>query len=154
MKFISEVPVRIRPSLPLAWIVTSRLEKYRAATEDWLANNDIKYEHLIMLDLPHKQSRLVSNCHASFKASMYKEISTDIFIESSLKQAIEIARLAGKCVICFETQECVFPGMKAEMAHEVKDIVKVYKRRFRSKLKRLYKTWMEPQVTFLDARKT
>jgi orotate phosphoribosyltransferase len=152
VQYISGVPARIRPSRPLAWIVTSRLEKYRSATEEWLSRNRIGYEHLIMLDLPHREDRLVAGCHASFKASVYKETETNVFVESAFTQAVEIARLAGKCVICFEKQKCVFPGMKAEIIHEGKDICRLFARRFRSKMKRVYRTFMEPHATHVDTR--
>ena len=136
-KFLSEVPLRIRPSQTLGWIVTSRLEKYRAVTEDWLAGKGIKFRHLVMLDLPNKQSRVAAGCHASFKASAYMNTPASIFVESSYRQAVEIARLSGKYTICFDTQECIVPGTKAKVIHECRDMATVLKRRIRSRFRRL-----------------
>jgi uncharacterized HAD superfamily protein len=137
LRFIREVPLQLRPSLPLNWLVTSRLEKYRAATEDWLAKNAIQYNHLVMLDLPSRKARVETGCHGSFKASVYKSTDTRIFIESSYRQAIEIARLSGKYAIAFETQECISPGWKEEMVHGVKDVKKVLTKRIRETLRRV-----------------
>jgi len=145
LQFISEVAARVRPSLPLGWIVTSRLEKYREATEAWLAKSGIAYDHLVMLDLPDKETRLAAKCHASFKASVYKEVAANIFVESAYSQAIEIARLSGKYTICFETQQCISPGTKAEIMHRGKDIARVLKRRLKSRIEQLYDAYMGPK---------
>jgi len=145
LQFISEVPVRVRPSLPLGWIVTSRLEKYREPTEAWLARNGIACDHLVMLDLPDKETRVAANCHASFKAEVYKGAPADIFIESSQRQAVEIARLSGKCVISFETQECVLPSAAAQIKHECRDLMTVVTLRARSRVRRVYEACMGPR---------
>jgi hypothetical protein len=49
-----------------------------------------------MIDLPTKELRIAYGAHASFKASIYKSTSTNLFIESSLIQAMVIAKLSGK----------------------------------------------------------
>ena len=43
--------------LPLYAIVTSRLEKYRWVTEDWIARYGCKYERLLMVDAPNVATR-------------------------------------------------------------------------------------------------
>lgn len=98
------------PKYKIHAIVTSRLEKYRHETEIWLKTNNVQYEKLIMLNLNSAAERRKANCHASFKAKVYKEDPCAIcFIESNPKQAKEIAQLSGKQVICVETDE-YFPG--------------------------------------------
>lgn len=84
-------------------LVTSRLEKYRAETEDWLAQHEVRYETLVMLDLPSKQARQEARAHGSFKADHYRNSDAILFIESELGQAREIAQRSGKPVICLET---------------------------------------------------
>lgn len=96
------------PGSRIGTIVTSRLEKYRSETETWLNQQGIKYNKLVMMDLPNKEARMRANNHASFKADEYRSSVYKLFIESSLSQAIDINRLTGKPVLCTETFEMIF----------------------------------------------
>ncbi len=152
--FILNVPALLRPSFPLSWIVTSRLEKYRSHTEGWLAKNGIEYKNLVMLDLPDKESRMAAGCHASFKASVYKDVAAPVFIESSSRQAREIAHLSGKHVICMETQDCVAPSDFAEVVEDAKNLartlrcrLRAHKNRFRSRLRSCLSLGMGPRTS-------
>ncbi|WP_404440502.1 phosphoribosyltransferase family protein [Stutzerimonas chloritidismutans] len=99
------------PSVKVAHLVTSRLEKYRAETEDWLQRNGVQYGTLHMLDLPTAEERRRLNIHHKFKAEVYaKQPLTRLFVESEVKQAIEIMKLSGKPVYCIETNEMYVPG--------------------------------------------
>lgn len=94
------------PNYKIHALVTSRLEKYRPETEQWLRDHDVQYDQLIMLNLPSKEERIRQNAHAGFKAKIYAE-DTDavLFVESERNQAIEIARRTGKPCICVATDE-------------------------------------------------
>lgn len=94
------------PQYKIPYIITSRLEKYRSETEEWLSKNNVKYDKLIMLTGYTAEERRKLNLHAKFKAEQYKKL-TDIqlFIESDRKQAEEIAKLAGKLCFCATTDE-------------------------------------------------
>lgn len=96
------------PGAKIGALVTSRLEKYRKETEIWLENNKIKYEKLVMLNLPDKESRMKANCHASHKAKEYQNPNYSLFIESSISQALDINKTTGKPVLCTENFEMVF----------------------------------------------
>lgn len=98
--FILNVRPLFVPKYKIKAIVTSRLEKYREETEYWLKKNGVEYEHLYMLDLPNKEARVALGAHANFKAKIYAQTKTELFIESEPKQAAEIARLSGKPCIC------------------------------------------------------
>ncbi|QJD57926.1 phosphoribosyltransferase [Pseudomonas sp. gcc21] len=101
------------PSLPVAHLVTSRLEKYRTETEQWLQRNGVRYGTLHMLDLPSAEERRRLNMHHKFKAEIYRNNPlAQLFIESEKAQAIEIMRTAGKPVFCIETNRMYVPGMK------------------------------------------
>lgn len=92
------------PKIEIYALVTSRLEKYRYETESWLKRNNVKYEKLIMLDLPNAAIRQKLNLHAQFKAKIYKkDKKAKFFIESNDRQAREIAQLSHKPCICIET---------------------------------------------------
>lgn len=94
------------PQYKIPYIITSRLEKYRPQTEQWLKRNNVQYDKLIMLSGYTAEERRKLNLHAKFKAEQYKKL-TDIqlFIESDKKQAQEIARLTNKLCFCASTDE-------------------------------------------------
>lgn len=94
------------PQYKIPYIITSRLEKYRKETEEWLKSNNVKYDHLIMLNGYTAEERRKLNLHAKFKAEQYKKL-TDIqlFIESDKKQAETIANLTNKLCFCASTDE-------------------------------------------------
>jgi len=108
-EFIRKVSPLYVPTRTVGWLVTSRLEKYRGLTEEWLQRHGIQYGGLIMMDFPDKQARVRANSYAAFKAAAYDETGASLFIESSLNLAREVARLAGKDVLCTETWEMVGP---------------------------------------------
>lgn len=96
------LPLHI-PSHSIRAIVTSRLEKYRKETEEWLTRNGIFYEELYMLDGLSADQRMSLMMHAVFKSSIFKDIPAELFIESDKAQAIAIARICGKP--CFSVQD-------------------------------------------------
>lgn len=104
-RFLLEVEPLHLPTRPVRRLVTSRLEKYRAQTEDWLRRNGVQYGTLDMLDLPDAATRRRLRPHARFKAEVYrKDAGAKLFVESCGHQAPEVARLSGKPVLCIETQ--------------------------------------------------
>lgn len=105
--FIANVEPLFKPSVKIGWIVTSRLEKYRDLTEKWLKKHGIRYRNLIMMNFPDKKARMASKSYSTFKAEAYKSTGASLFIESSLKQAQEIARLTRKEVLCIENNQLI-----------------------------------------------
>lgn len=112
------------PSVGLDTLVSCRLEKYREPTERWLKKWNVQYRRLIMLDLPDKAARQAWGRHGIYKGEVYKESDCCLFVESSLKEAVEIARISGKPVFCTETFSMINPnanyeklrrGMKSKM---------------------------------------
>lgn len=96
------------PGSNIGTLVTSRLEKYRKETEVWLVKNNVKYNQLVMLDLPDMRARQKSNSHGQHKANIYRSSEYNLFFESSLQQALEINKLTGKPVFCTENFEMIF----------------------------------------------
>lgn len=96
------------PKSKVGTLVTSRLEKYRTETVTWLEKNNVKYNKLVMLDLPDMRARQKANSHGQHKANTYKESEYNLFFESSLHQALEINRITGKPVFCTENFEMIF----------------------------------------------
>lgn len=109
-QFLTNVPLRIRPTRKIESLVTSRLEKYRGLTEEWLRKNQVEYQSLVMLDVATAEERRRLGLHGKFKASAYKKSNNVLFIESEPHQAEEIARLTGKPALCFGNMELYQPG--------------------------------------------
>ncbi len=109
-KFLAETQALFLPTKKIGYLVTNRLEKYRAHTEAWLAKHNVKYNQLIMCDLPSKEARLKANNHGGFKASVYTQFDGFLFIESSQGQAQQIANLSGKAVYCMDTRRMIYPA--------------------------------------------
>ena len=108
LDFILHAPPLFIPGSKIGTIVTSRLEKYRKETEAWLEANHVKYNQLVMLDLPNKEARVKANSHAEHKAKTYFSSYYVLFVESSLSQAIEINMITKKPVLCTENFEMIF----------------------------------------------
>jgi orotate phosphoribosyltransferase len=121
-RFLQSAERRYLPSAPVRWLVTSRLEKYRAATEGWLAANGVEYGELLMMEYPDMAARRAANAYASFKAEIYERTGAILFVESSPMRAAEIARLSGKSVFCAETRRMVDPALLPRVRRKTDDL--------------------------------
>ena len=101
------------PGSKIGTIVTSRLEKYRNETEIWLKANNVKYDELIMLDLPDMEARQKANNHGQHKAKAYNAKPHVLFVESEWAQAVAINRLSKKPVLCTENFEMIYDAQSA-----------------------------------------
>ncbi|MEG1934629.1 MAG: phosphoribosyltransferase family protein [Rikenellaceae bacterium] len=106
--FLLNAPALYIPNCKVGTLVTSRLEKYRTQTEEWLRKNNVKYDRLVMSNHKTMESRQAANDHAAHKAKEYASKGYSLFVESSLSQAIEINRITGKPVLCTENFEMIF----------------------------------------------
>jgi uncharacterized HAD superfamily protein/hypoxanthine-guanine phosphoribosyltransferase len=110
LRFLECATPLARPTYRIGHLVTSRLEKYRAQTLQWLETHNIQFGELHMLDLPSAAKRRKLGCHAEFKARVYRGIdSSTLFIESDPSQASDIARLSGKPVLDYTSQRLAAP---------------------------------------------
>lgn len=110
LDFLRTTPPLLRPPYPIGHIVTNRLERYRPETEAWLHENGIEYGELIMLDYPDGATRRQMNAYSAHKAQAYRRTGAALFIESDVRQAVEIAALAKKDVLCIDTMQLITPG--------------------------------------------
>jgi len=108
--FLQSVEPLFQPQKPIRALVTNRLEKYRALTEEWLGCSGIEYEQLIMMDYPTKAARKKANRYVEHKAQAYLNTRAKLFIESSLHQAQGIAEETGMPVFCVSTRSLVAPN--------------------------------------------
>lgn len=138
-EFICNTVPQVVPTVRIGYLVTCRLEKYRAATERWLSANRFDYGQLVMMNYPDKAARLQAGNHAAFKAEFYHRTNANLFVESSLSQAQEILRLTGKSVFCLETREMLAPGIAAKSRRVSLKMVPYLTRRLRSLYRRIAK---------------
>ena len=110
LRFLRDTPALLLPTAPVGWLVTSRLEKYRAQTLEWLARHKVQFGELRMMQYPDMAARRAAKAYARFKADIYVETGAWLFIESDAAVAVQIAHLSGKAVFCTETREMLAPG--------------------------------------------
>lgn len=108
LHFLHNAKPKFIPTAPVDTLISCRLEKYREQTEAWLKENGVFYNNLVMLDFPDKAARLRWGKHGEYKGLFYKKSNANLFIESSLSQAITIANISHKPVICVETNSLIF----------------------------------------------
>ena len=85
------------PERPVKYIITSRLEKYRDVTEEWLKRHNIGYEKLIMKTNPDIK-------HGIYKANIINSLNMLLYIESDVKQAKQISERVNIPVWCTDNQ--------------------------------------------------
>ena len=110
IEFLNSAEPVIVPTVPIGWLVTCRLEKYRRYTEEWLKRHGVVYGNLVMMDFPTKAARLSSGSHGKYKAHVYSQTGAELFVESSASQSQEIAFRSGKQVFCLETGRMELPS--------------------------------------------
>jgi len=108
--FLRDTPALLLPSAPVGWLVTSRLEKYRPHTEEWLKRHKVQYGELRMMQYPDMAARRADRAYARFKTDIYVETGAWLFIESDAALSAQIAQLAERSVFCTATREMLHPG--------------------------------------------
>ncbi|MEX0385343.1 phosphoribosyltransferase family protein [Spiribacter pallidus] len=109
LQFLEQAAPRLLPTKPVGTVVTSRLGKYRALTEDWLARHGVEYGELVMLEGVTARERRWGGGHARFKAEVYASTPHALFIESSYAQAVEICQLTERPVFSVEHSKLIEP---------------------------------------------
>lgn len=113
-RFISTASRLHVPHHKIGWIVTSRLERYRAETEAWLSANRIQYGELIMMRNVDADTRQRFLLHGLFKADIMRQLPAWYFVESSLNQAKVITRISGRPCFSVEGMSMCFPSERGE----------------------------------------
>lgn len=117
-RFLRFTPALMLPTVPVGWLVTSRLEKYRAQTEEWLERHNVRFGELRMMQYPDMAARRAARAYARFKTDAYEQTAAWLFIESDARMAAEIATLSGRAVYCTETREMLQPGELSSPARQ------------------------------------
>lgn len=104
LNWLQNTSPKFIPSCKITAIITSRLEKYRPETEEWLRKHKIQYERLLMMPLKSKNQKTLERV-SEFKANSLKQIDASWYWESNLNEAEAIFRLSGVPVFCFENMQ-------------------------------------------------
>lgn len=113
-KFLKNAVPHLRTKVKVGVLVTNRLEKYRKETEQWLSENNIRFEKLIMRDFTVQNTRREANDYGKFKGKVFAiHTKSKLFIEGSLNQSKEIVRISGKPAYCVDKQMMIWPGQRA-----------------------------------------
>jgi len=124
------------PTHEVGWLVTSRHEKYRSETMDWLARHGVTYRELIMLNESPEPAKPDDDVNLQFKVDAYLQTNADVFVESSPILAKQIAKRAGRPTLCMATNRVI--GSPAIEAREINlQRRKHFTKRARHTLKRL-----------------
>ena len=140
LDFVNNAPPKFLPTQPVGRFVSSRLGKYREATEAWMEKYNIEYDELILMEGVTASERALSGSHASFKADIYAHCDAILFIESNYEQALEICKLSGKPVFCVENMQMITSDdvlarinnksreLKVTIKHGIKKVMKMAKK--------------------------
>lgn len=105
--FLLNARPKIIPTMPIGYLVTSRLVKYREETESWLSRHGVNYDHLIMMEGIDAATRRREGEHGKFKAGVYAKTGCFLFIESSYEQAVQICVNSRKPVFCVDNSKFI-----------------------------------------------
>lgn len=93
------------PVRPVEHLVTCRIEKDRNVTEEWLKRYGVQYNNLHMMQYDTEEERRKDSKHAEYKAEVYLKTKCKLFIESSERQSLKIAKITKKPVLCIDTMK-------------------------------------------------
>jgi uncharacterized HAD superfamily protein len=93
-------PLMLPRRVPIPLIVTFRLERWRAITEEWCRKWGVQYGRLVMHLASTASERNRHFDVAGFKGKIYKDSRHSLFVESEPEQARMIFEYARKPVAC------------------------------------------------------
>ena len=106
--FRNAKPLYLPRLSPVGAIITSRMEKYRAVSEEWLRTWGCQYNQLVMCpatSVRERESMPVN--YGLWKGQLFKESDLSVFVESRLCEALQIFQISGKPVICTENKKII-----------------------------------------------
>lgn len=107
VKYIKNAIPLFIPKTRLGCLVTFRIIKFCDITKQWLADNNIQYNNLIMFNAQDRLTRDTSGISPGyFKGIIYKDNPNfNLFVESDDDQAQIIAQVSNKQVFCVKTNK-------------------------------------------------
>ena len=107
---IRTLPPKLIPSVPIGWVTTNRLERWREITQAWLNRYGIVINHgLNMQAFKTADERRRANNKAPWKAEIYAKARRDhgciLFVESHDHHAKPIAEISGLPVLSVQSMK-------------------------------------------------
>jgi uncharacterized HAD superfamily protein len=107
------LPMERRPHLvptgEIGWLVTALAERFRPEVEAWLQRHGIRYRNLVMSEFANDALH-GAGARAAWKAHVYRSTDATLYVEDSFWEAVAIARLSGRHVLCTRSMQLVQPG--------------------------------------------
>lgn len=104
-----ELAPAIRPSGEIGFLIDCHCQLREAdrIIPEWLLKNKITYRNFIKMDKSKALNTSLIDSIIFFKAGIYNLSKSLLFIENSQTQALRIARLTKKDVLCWKTREMI-----------------------------------------------
>ena len=134
--FLETTLPKFIPTQKVGYLVSSRLEKYREYTEQWLKKYGVEYGQLMLMNNCSAKERAISNKHAEYKAEVYKNSGCILFFESDYEQALRICEISGKPVFCVGNKKLI-------TSNNVRANFMNYQKEFRVTTKRIVKKMLK-----------
>lgn len=93
------------PTVPVHSVVTSRLERWRPITENWLGRQGLQYGNLVMRDFTSAADRRAVGDPGGYKGQVFADSDATLFIESSHAQALRIHEVSRKPALSVERMQ-------------------------------------------------
>ena len=104
-----ELEFAVRPSGEIGFLIDCHclLRKVDRIIPEWLDKNQITYRNLIKMSESEALNTPFIDSVIFFKAGIYNLSNSLLFIENSQTQALRIARLTQKNVLCWKTRKMI-----------------------------------------------
>ena len=99
LEWLEQATPYLIPGFEIDYIITSRLEKYREATERWLREQGVQYGELIMWDVPDKNAR---TSFVQYKIDSLLKIKPDMYWESDWEKSQQIWEATRIPTLCID----------------------------------------------------
>lgn len=107
VSFLKKQRPKYIPDRKIRILVTGRLEKYRAITEEWLRRHNVQYGQLIMCQCKNNAERAKMDM-GKFKGDVFKKSGLPLFIESDFREASTVKQLnPDRSVYCMKIADYI-----------------------------------------------
>lgn len=104
-KWLTNARPYLIPTFEIPVILTSRIERYRPETEEWLRENGVQYKELVMSQCESRQEQRAAG--DMFKVEFLKRRKPTVYWESSYQKARTIAKETGVPVLAVDRMQLV-----------------------------------------------
>lgn len=110
VNYLGNLSAGIRPGYKLHSLITNLGERFKKQTVEWLSQNNILYDNLVMLNQP--------SINYKEKAQYYKKQKLILFLQNNSLQAQFICNTSAKPVYCYENNSVLKPTFKTSVSKD------------------------------------